>query len=113
MGSRWRFPRRVDDGLIVGVDMNVGQVATSTGHIMRMPNKKAIDAKIERLQRRKDHCKKGSNSEEGLEVQIRQGVPEEAEHTAQLGASSVQGHRRHGGNRCRRGPEDSEHDKIR
>ncbi len=49
---RYRVPacevERIDDGHAVGVDMNVGQVATSDGEIIRLD-----DARLERLECRK------------------------------------------------------------
>ena len=49
-----------DNGLAVGVDMNAGQVATSTGDILRHPDVSRIEARRRRYQRRMARCQKGS-----------------------------------------------------
>ena len=52
----------VDDGLAIGVDRNVGQVATSTGDIIHLPEKlKMLEARKRRYQRMMARRKKGSN----------------------------------------------------
>ena len=50
----------VDNGLAIGVDMNCGQVATSTGHILDVPDVSRLEARRKRYQRRMDRCRKGS-----------------------------------------------------
>ena len=49
-----------DNGLAIGVDMNVGQVATSTGDILRMPDVSRLEARRRRYQRRMARQCKGS-----------------------------------------------------
>ena len=39
------LPKRIDDGKVIGVDMNVGQVATSTGHLLVMPDQQRLLAR--------------------------------------------------------------------
>ena len=53
-------PAAVDDGLAIGVDMNVGQVATSTGHLLVMPSQKRLIARRRRYQRMMSRRKTGS-----------------------------------------------------
>ena len=51
---------RNDGGESVGLDMNVGQVAASTGEIFRMPDVSRLDARRRRHQRAADRRRKGS-----------------------------------------------------
>ena len=51
---------RTDNGLAVGVDMNVGQVATSTGDIIRLPDMALLEARRKRYQRRMERQVEGS-----------------------------------------------------
>ena len=53
-------PAPVDDGLAIGVDMNVGQVATSTGHRMVMPSQQRLIVRRRRYQRMMSRRKTGS-----------------------------------------------------
>ena len=55
--------RRPDDGLAVGVDMNVGQVATSDGEIIRLDTAglDRLEARKRRYQRKMARQVKGSN----------------------------------------------------
>ena len=50
-----------DNGLSVGVDMNVGQVAASTGHIFHMPDLAKKEARRKRYARKMARQKKTSN----------------------------------------------------
>lgn len=52
---------RTDNGLAVGVDMNCGQVAVSTGHLLHQPDTRTLEAKKKRYQRQMTRRKKGSN----------------------------------------------------
>ena len=52
---------RPDDGLVIGVDGNVGQVALSTGHMLRQPDTSRLEAKRRRYQRMVSRRQKGSN----------------------------------------------------
>ena len=61
IGYEVELPDVVDDGLVVGVDCNVGQIATSTGDILRMPDTRVLDARGRRYQRRMSRQVKGSN----------------------------------------------------
>lgn len=49
----WEVPdaKVVDNGLVVGVDMNAGQVAISEGYILRGPDLKRLEARKKRYQR--------------------------------------------------------------
>ena len=68
-GYRWRafvfyeveVDKRPDDGEILGVDMNVHQVATSDGHFYFLPDLKKKEARRKRYQRRMARQIKGSN----------------------------------------------------
>ena len=52
---------RTDDGTAVGMDRNVGQVATSEGKIIRLPSMDRLEARRRRYQRRMARQVKGSN----------------------------------------------------
>lgn len=52
---------KTDNGLAVGMDMNCGQVATSTGHLLHQPDTLTLEAKKKRYQRQMARRKKGSN----------------------------------------------------
>ena len=52
--------RRADDGLALGVDANVGQVALSSGHILRMPDLSRLEARRRRYQRMVARRQRGS-----------------------------------------------------
>ena len=68
-GHRWRafvfyeveVEQRSDDGELLGVDMNVRQVATSDGHFYFLPDLKKKEARRKRYQRRMARQVKGSN----------------------------------------------------
>ena len=72
-GDKWRAVlfyaakvwRRADDGLSIGVDMNCGQVAVSTGELLHAPDTRVLEAKRKRHQRRADRRKPGSNRRRG------------------------------------------------
>ena len=49
-----------DNGLAIGVDMNVGQVAVSTGNILRIPDTSRLEARRNRYQRMMARRCKGS-----------------------------------------------------
>ena len=51
---------RADNGLAVGVDMNCGQVAVSTGDILTLPGVALLEARKKRYQRQMSRRKKGS-----------------------------------------------------
>lgn len=55
---------RLDNGLAVGVDMNCGQVATSTGHLLHQPDTRKLEARRKRYQRQVARRKKGSKRRE-------------------------------------------------
>lgn len=58
----YRVPvERQDNGLALGVDMNCGQVATSTGEILPQPDLTRLEARRKRYQRQVARRKKGSN----------------------------------------------------
>ncbi len=57
-------PRVDDDGLAVGVDMNVGQIAVSTGEILCGPDLTRLEARRRRYQRMVTRRRKGSNRRE-------------------------------------------------
>ena len=52
---------RPDNGLSLGVDMNCGQVAASTGDLLRMPDMARLQARKRRYQRMVARRRKGSN----------------------------------------------------
>ena len=52
---------RPDNGLALGVDMNCGQVAVSTGDLLRMPDMARLQARKRRYQRMVARRRKGSN----------------------------------------------------
>ena len=52
---------RPDDGLVISVDGNVGQVALSSGHILRQPDTSRLEARRRRYQRMVSRRQKGSN----------------------------------------------------
>ena len=68
-GHRWRafvsYEVRVekipDDGKVLGVDMNVRQIATSDGHFYFLPDLKKKEARRKRYQRKMERQVKGSN----------------------------------------------------
>lgn len=68
-GHRWRafvsyevrVEKRPDDGKILGVDMNVRQIATSDGHFYFLPDLKKKEARRKRYQRKMARQVKGSN----------------------------------------------------
>ena len=53
--------QKPDDGKVLGVDMNVRQVATSDGHFYFLPDLKKKEARRKRYQRRMARQVKGSN----------------------------------------------------
>ena len=67
-GHRWRafvsyeveVEKRPDDGEVLGVDMNVRQIATSDGHFYFMPDLKKKEARRKRYQRKMARQVKGS-----------------------------------------------------
>ncbi len=68
-GHRWRafvsyevkVEKKPDDGEVLGVDMNVRQVATSDGHFYHLPDLKKKEARLKRYQRKMERQVKGSN----------------------------------------------------
>ena len=52
---------RPDNGLALGVDMNCGQVAASTGDLLRLPDMARLQARKRRYQRMVARRRKGSN----------------------------------------------------
>ena len=52
---------RPDNGLALGLDMNCGQVAASTGDVLRMPDMARLQARKRRYQRMVARRRKGSN----------------------------------------------------
>lgn len=64
IGYEVELPKPADNGLAIGVDMNCGQVATSTGYILRAPDVTRLEARRKRYQRRMARCKKGSKRRE-------------------------------------------------
>ena len=51
---------RTDNGIAIGVDMNCGQVALSTGRILHMPDTSRLEARKRRHQRTTQRRKRGS-----------------------------------------------------
>ena len=68
-GHRWRafvfyeveVEEKMDDGEVLGVDMNARQIATSDGHFYFLPDLKKKEARRKRYQRRMAGQTKGSN----------------------------------------------------
>jgi len=68
-GHRWRafifyeveVGRRLDDGEVLGVDMNIRQVSTSDGHFYFLPNLEKKERRRRKYQRRMARQVKGSN----------------------------------------------------
>ena len=68
-GHRWRafvfyeieVEEKMDDGKVLGVDMNVRQIATSDGDFYHLPDLKKKEARRKRYQRRMARQVKGSN----------------------------------------------------
>lgn len=52
---------RVDNGLALGIDRNVDQIALSTGDIVRTPDVSRLEARRKRYQRMVSRRRKGSN----------------------------------------------------
>ena len=50
-----------DNGVVVGIDRNVGQIALSTGEIIHLPDTSRLEARRKRYQRMMARRKKGSN----------------------------------------------------
>ena len=55
------LPKQTDEGTVIGVDRNVGQIATSDGHIFLLPDTKRLEARRKRYQRYMARQEKGSN----------------------------------------------------
>ena len=72
VGGKWfatvayevALPQKHDDGTVVGVDMNVGQVALSSGEILRLPDLSRLEARKRRYQRMVARRRKGSKRRE-------------------------------------------------
>ena len=68
-GRRWRafvfyeveVEEKLDDGKVLGVDMNVRQIATSDGHFYFLPDLRRKEARRKKYQRRMARQVKGSN----------------------------------------------------
>ena len=78
-GHRWRafvfyeveVEKRPDDGEVLGVDMNVHQIATSDGHFYFLPDLKKKEARRKRYQRRMARQVKGSNRRKDTKKKLR------------------------------------------
>ena len=55
------LPEQEENGLAIGIDRNVGQIATSTGEILPLPDTKRLEAKVKRYSRMVNRRQKGSN----------------------------------------------------
>ena len=55
------LPERIDNGRAVGLDRNVGQVATSTGDIIPLPYSKGLEVRQKHYQKMVNRRQKGSN----------------------------------------------------
>lgn len=55
------LPELIDDGTMLGIDRNIGQLATSEGDILRLPDTSKLEARRKRYQRMMSRRKKGSN----------------------------------------------------
>ncbi len=78
-GHRWRafvsyeveVEEKMDDGEVLGVDMNVRQIATSDGDFYHLPDLKKKEAKRKRYQRRMARQVKGSNRRKDTKKKLR------------------------------------------
>ena len=61
---------RPDNGEVVGVDMNAGQVATSDGEILRAPSTRRLEARLKRYSRRMARQKRGSRRRERTRARL-------------------------------------------
>ena len=59
-----------DNGHVLGLDRNGGQVADSDGALHEMPDMKRLDAQAQRLQRRLSRRRKGSNRREKAKLHL-------------------------------------------
>ena len=64
-------PDALDDGTAIGVDMNVGQVADSSGEIHRGPDVARLEARKRRYQRKMARQRKGSNRRAVTRLRLR------------------------------------------
>ncbi len=66
-------PERVDDGSVIGVDMNAGQVAVhdgTAGRILQRPDDGKLVAKAKRLDRKMRRQRKGSRRRDGTRARL-------------------------------------------
>ena len=61
---------RPDNGAVVGVDMNAGQVATSEGEILRAPDTRRLEARKRRYQRKMARQRRGSRRRERTRARL-------------------------------------------
>ncbi len=78
-GHRWRafvsyeveVEEKMDDGEVLGVDMNVRQIATSDGDFYHLPDLKKKEARRKRYQRKMARQVKGSNRRKDTKKKLR------------------------------------------
>ncbi len=78
-GHRWRafvsyeveVEEKMDDGEVLGIDMNARQIATSDGDFYHLPDLKKKEAKRKRYQRRMARQVKGSNRRKDTKKKLR------------------------------------------
>ena len=61
---------RADDGTVVGLDMNVGQVAASDGRLFHAPDTRRLEARMKRYQRRLSRQRRGSRRRERTRLRL-------------------------------------------
>ena len=77
-GRRWRafvfyevkVVDKVDNGNVLGVDMNIRQISTSDGHFYFLPDLRKKEARRKRYQRRMARQVKGSNRRKGTKKKL-------------------------------------------
>ena len=61
---------RPDDGSVVGLDMNVGQVAASDGRLFHAPDTRRLEARMKRYQRKLARQRRGSRRRERTRLRL-------------------------------------------
>ena len=67
---RVEAPGREDDGTVIGLDMNAGQVAASDGRLFHSPDTRRLEARARRLSRRLARQKRGSGRRERTRARL-------------------------------------------
>ena len=104
---------RPDNGLALGVDMNCGQVAASTGDLLRMPDMARLQARKRRYQRMVARRKERFQSPQSGPPPPRPHATAHRHDAPSLAPRDKPDSRRHRRTARHRGPEDEGHDPIR